>query len=105
MTQLSAAVSVADSKARNALHDLAAELADSYATALEKRPTAQLALQKLINPVVMHILNTIFPWVVGVAVLFLILLICTVVTCFIVLRSAAGPMVAYGPLVAYGPAQ
>lgn len=75
---------------RAALHDLGAEIANRYASALEERPTMQLALQKLIDPVVRHILNTILPWIVGVAVLFLILLICTVVTCVIVLRSAPG---------------
>jgi hypothetical protein len=77
-------------KARAALQELGAEIADRCASALEQRPTMQLALQKLIDPIVRHILNTIFPWVVGVAVLFLILLICTVVTCVIVLRSAPG---------------
>jgi hypothetical protein len=68
------------------------ELADRWATGFEKRPTQQLILQKIVEPVVRHILSTIFPWVVGVAILFLVLLLCTVVTCVIVLRSG-GPSV------------
>lgn len=82
-------------RARQALQDLGLEIADRWASGFEKRPTQQLVLQKLIDPVVRHILNTIFPWVVGVAICFLILLICTVVTCVIVLRTpSAATMVA-----------
>lgn len=77
-------------KARSALHDLGLELADRWISGFEKRPTQQLVLQKLIDPIVRHILNSIFPWIVGVAILFLVLLICTVVTCVIVLRSGSG---------------
>lgn len=76
-------------KARSALHDLGLELADRWISGFEKRPTQQLVLQKLIDPIVRHILNSIFPWIVGVAILFLVLLICTVVTCVIVLRSGS----------------
>jgi hypothetical protein len=75
-------------KALSALHDLGLELADRWISGFEKRPTQQLVLQKLIDPIVRHILNSIFPWIVGVAILFLVLLICTVVTCVIVLRSS-----------------
>jgi hypothetical protein len=81
-----------EKRARKALHDLGLEIADRWASGFEKHPTQQLVLQKLIDPVVRHILNTIFPWIVGVAILFLILLICTVVTCVIVLRSGPGPV-------------
>jgi len=77
-----------EAKAQQALHDLGLEVADRWASGFEKRPTQQLVLQKLIDPIVRHILNTVFPWVVGVAICFLILLICTVVTCIIVLRMS-----------------
>ena len=73
--------------ARSALQDLGLEIADRWVSGFEKRPTQQLILQKFIDPVVRHILNSIFPWIVGVAILFLVLLFCTVVTCVIVLRS------------------
>lgn len=75
--------------ARAALHDLGLEIADRWASGFKNRPTQQLILQKIIEPAVRHILNTMFPWIVGMAVLFLVLLICTVVTCVIVLRSGS----------------
>lgn len=81
--------SIKEKEARSALHDLGLEIADRWASGFEKRPTQQLVLQKIIDPIVRHILNSIFPWVVGVAICFLVLLICTVVTCVIVLRSGA----------------
>ena len=73
--------------ARSALRELGLEIADRWVTSFEKRPTQQLVLQKIIDPIVRHILNSIFPWIVGVAICFLVLLLCTVVTCVIVLRS------------------
>jgi hypothetical protein len=78
-----------ETRARAALQELGLEIADQWATGFQRRPTQQLVLQKIIEPAVSHILQTIFPWVVGVAVLFLVLLVCTVVTCVIVLRSGA----------------
>ena len=78
-----------DKVARSALHDLGLEIADRWVTGFEQRPTQQLVLQKIIDPVVRHILNSIFPWIVGVAILFLVLLFCTVITCVIVLRSGS----------------
>lgn len=79
--------------ARSALHELGLEIADRWVTSFEKRPTQQLVLQKIIDPIVRHILNSIFPWIVGVAICFLVLLLCTVVTCVIVLRSGSGSVV------------
>ena len=78
---------IKETKARSALKELGLEIADRWVSGFEKRPTQQLILQKIIDPVVRHILNSIFPWIVGVAILFLVLLVCTVVTCVIVLRS------------------
>jgi hypothetical protein len=79
-------------RARAALQELGLEIADRWASGFEKRPTQQLVLQKIIEPAVRHVLNSIFPWIVGVAILFLVLLVCTVVTTYIVLRS--GPVAA-----------
>lgn len=76
-----------ETRARNALHKIGLDLADRWVSNLEKRPTEQLILQKFIDPMVMHILNSIFPWIVGVAILFLLLLLCTVITCAVVIRS------------------
>ena len=74
-------------RARSALQDLALVMADKWASSFENRPTQQIVLQKLIDPIVQHVLNSVFPWIVGAAILFLILLTCTVVTCVSVLRS------------------
>jgi hypothetical protein len=81
-------------RARAALQELGLEIAERWAAGFEKRPTQQLVLQKIIDPALRHILNSLFPWVVGIAILFLVLLVCTVLTCVIVLRHAgAGPAV------------
>lgn len=78
-----------EKEARSALQDLALEMANQWASEFQERPTQQLVLQKIIDPAVRHVMNSIFPWVVGGTILFLVLFICTVVTCFIVLRTAA----------------
>jgi hypothetical protein len=44
---------------------------------------------------VRHILSSIFPWVLGVGMLFFVMLICTVLTMVLVMRggsSAVGPL-------------
>jgi hypothetical protein len=78
-----------EARARVALQELGLDIADRWASGFEKRPTQQLVLQKIIEPAVRHVLNSIFPWMVGVAILFLVLLVCTVVTTYIVLRSSS----------------
>ena len=80
-----------EERARMDLQDLGLQVADRWASGFQNRPTQQLILQKIIDPAVKHILQSIFPWVVGVAILFLVLLVCTVVTCVIVLRSGPSP--------------
>ncbi len=91
-----------ESRARSALQELGLEIADQWATGFQRRPTQQLILQKIIEPAVSHILQTIFPWVVGMAVLFLVLLVCTVVTCVIVLRSGAAPILTPASMISVG---
>ncbi|NCY20960.1 hypothetical protein EBX31_03265 [bacterium] len=76
-----------EKRARASLERLGLEIADRWATSFHNRPTQQLVLQKIIEPIVQHILSTMFPWIVGTAIMFLVLLVCTVVTCVIVLRS------------------
>jgi hypothetical protein len=82
-------LSTKEREARSALRDLALELADQWASGFQERPTQQLVLQKIIDPAVRHVMNSIFPWIVGGAILFLVLFICTVITCFIVLRTSS----------------
>lgn len=85
-----------ETKARQALHDLGLRIADKWASGFQDKPTQQLILQKIIDPAVKHILNSISPWIVGMGVLFLVLLTCTVVTCIIVLRGS--PQAYHNPL-------
>jgi hypothetical protein len=94
MSDQSKMTSAKEEQARAALQEIGLEIADCWVTSIETRPTQQLVLQKMLDPIVRHILNSIFPWIIGVAILFMILLICTVVTCIIVLRSTGS----YGPV-------
>jgi len=90
MTSVEDLMTQREVRARAALHTLGLELADKWATGFKQNPTQQLVLQKLIDPIVKHVLNSAFPWIIGMAVLFLILLLCTVITLVILLRSGAG---------------
>jgi hypothetical protein len=83
-----------EARARAAIQEIGLEIAERWAAGFEERPTQQLVLQKIIDPAVRHIMNSIFPWIVGGAILFLVLFICTVITCFIVLRVGFMPMAA-----------
>lgn len=79
-----------DRKARDALQELGLEIADRWASGFQNRPTQQLVLQKIIDPAVRHILSSIFPWVLGVGMLFFVMVICTVLTLVLVLRGSGG---------------
>lgn len=85
-----------ETKARKALNDLGLRIADKWASGFQDKPTQQLILQKIIDPAVKHILHSISPWIVGMGILFLVLITCTVVTCIIVLRGS--PQVYHNPL-------
>ena len=87
----SAEIQQKEERAKEALQKLGLEIADKWASGFQNRPTQQLILQKLIDPVVNHVLQTMFPWMVGSAILFLVLLVCTVVTCVMVLRTTSTP--------------
>ena len=80
-------MSTKEERARKALRDLGLEIADQWASGFKERPTQQLVLQKIIDPAVKHILQSISPWIVGMAILFLVLITCTVITCVMVLRA------------------
>lgn len=77
-------------KARDALQELGLEIADRWASGFQNRPTQQLVLQKIIDPAVRHILSSIFPWVLGVGMLFFVMVVCTVLTLVLVLRGGGG---------------
>jgi len=79
-----------EARARSALQELGLEIADKWASGFEERPTQQLVLQKLIDPIVRHVLNSMLPWIIGLGIFFLVLLVCTVATTYVVIRSG-GP--------------
>ena len=82
-------------KARDALQELGLEIAGRWASGFQNRPTQQLVLQKIIDPAVRHILSSIFPWVLGVGMLFFVMVICTVLTLVMVVRGGS-PMTVGG---------
>jgi hypothetical protein len=83
-------IAAKEERARSALHTLALDVADKWASDFNTRPTQQLVLQKLIDPVVRHVLNSMLPWIIGLGIFFLVLLVCTVATTYMVIRSG-GP--------------
>jgi hypothetical protein len=85
-----------------ALQELGLEVADRWASGFQNRPTQQLVLQKIIDPVVKHIIATMSPWIIGMALLFLLMIVCTVITCVIVLRSNSNHIVYYSAASALG---
>jgi hypothetical protein len=85
-------------KARDALQELGLEIADRWASGFQNRPTQQLVLQKIIDPAVRHILSSIFPWVLGVGMLFFVMVICTVLTLVMVVRGGS-PMTVAGAAI------
>jgi hypothetical protein len=87
-------------KARDALQELGLEIADRWASGFQNRPTQQLVLQKIIDPAVRHILSSIFPWVLGVGMLFFVMLICTVLTMVLVMRGGGGGILVTGAVAA-----
>ena len=89
-------------RARDALQELGLEIADRWASGFQNRPTQQLVLQKIIDPAVRHILSSIFPWVLGVGMLFFIMLICTVLTMVLVMRGGVTPVAAIAAAAAAG---
>jgi hypothetical protein len=89
-------------RARDALQELGLEIADRWASGFQNRPTQQLVLQKIIDPAVRHILSSIFPWVLGVGMLFFVMLICTVLTMVLVMRGGMTPVAAIAAAAAAG---
>jgi len=60
--------------------------------AMMRTPENQARLQSLLDPVVNHIINRIFPYILLSAILFLILLLLSVGTFWMVMRSPGGGM-------------
>jgi hypothetical protein len=58
--------------------------------ALMRTPENQARLQSLLDPIVNHIINRIFPYILLSAILFLIMLLLSVGTFWMVMRGAGG---------------
>jgi len=69
-----------------ATHDLASHLEDKIMAVL-RTPENQARLQTLLDPIVSHIINRVFPYILLSAILFLILFILTIGTFLMVMRT------------------
>jgi len=57
-----------------------------------RTPENQARLQSILDPIVSHIINRIFPYILLSAILFLILFILTIGTFFMVMRTSVAPL-------------
>lgn len=70
-----------------ATSDLTAHIGDKL-TALLRTPDIQERLQSVLDPIVSHIINRVFPYILLSAILFLILFILTIGTFWMVMRTS-----------------
>ena len=77
--------------------DLASHVGDKVLTVL-RHPDNQARLQSIFDPIISHIIQRVFPYILLSAILFLILLIMTIGTFWIVLK--AKPVSATAALIA-----
>lgn len=74
-----------------ATSDLASHMGDKLLTLL-RTPENQARLQTILDPVVSHIINRVFPYILLSAILFLILFILTIGTFWMVMRTSGNPV-------------
>lgn len=83
---------MADSKERDryaeAAGDMATHVGDKLLSVL-RTPENQARIQSVLDPIVSHIINRIFPYILLSAILFLILFILTIGTFWMVMRTSA----------------
>jgi hypothetical protein len=70
----------------DATSDLASHIGEKILTVL-RHPENQTRLQSVLDPIVSHIIQRVFPYILLSAILFLILFILTIGTFWIVVRS------------------
>lgn len=73
-----------------ATHDLANHIGDKIMNIL-KKPENQARLQAILDPIVSHIINRVFPYILLSAILFLILFILTMGTFWMVMKTNVVP--------------
>lgn len=81
-----------------ATNDLAEHIGDKVLVLL-RSPENQARIQTILDPIISHIINRIFPYILLSAILFLILFILTIGTFYMVLRTSA---VSGGSVVSVG---
>jgi hypothetical protein len=67
--------------------DIMLHLSDKVVTLIRK-PVFQERIQSILDPIVNHVINRVFPYIILSSILFLILLLVTVSTFIIVVRSS-----------------
>jgi hypothetical protein len=80
--------------------DLASHVGDKIIAVL-RTPENQSRMQSLFDPIVSHIINRVFPYILLSAILFLILFVLTIGTFWMVMRTS-GPSGASGSIIAQG---
>lgn len=68
--------------------DMSAHIGDKLLSVL-RTPENQARIQSVLDPIVSHIINRIFPYILLSAILFLILFILTIGTFWMVMRTSA----------------
>jgi len=71
-----------------ATHDLAEHIGDKVIVLL-RSPENQARIYSILDPIVSHIINRVFPYILLSAILFLILFILTIGTFWMVMRTSA----------------
>lgn len=72
-----------------ATNDLASHIGDKLMSIL-RTPENQERMQSLLDPIVSHIINRVFPYILLSAILFLILFILTIGTFWMVMKTNPG---------------
>ena len=73
---------------QEATNDFAEHIGDKLLSTL-RTPENQARLQSVLDPIVSHIINRVFPYILLSAILFLILFILTIGTFWMVMRTSA----------------
>ncbi len=77
---------------RDAAEDMASHIGEKVMSVL-RHPDNQARLQSILDPVINHIIQRVFPYILLSAILFLILFVLTVGTFWLVMRSNRSPIV------------
>ncbi len=80
-----------------ATSDITSHIGDKLLSVL-RTPENQARIQSVLDPIVSHIINRVFPYILLSAILFLILFILTIGTFWMVMRTSASPPILAGKI-------